>query len=326
MRSCLFKILLCVGLFPTLASGQDYFAYQKIWNRVDDDMTQGKPVLARLDTIYNGYSFIYARHCLKGLQVAIVAGDSIRACQWLTKAFLQGIPLWMIRANSLANKALFYNNVKTVLQQYDSLRSHYFTSIDMNIAGRIDSLLAKDQSLTDKVNNGFILARAWNDIFRWRKNNKHSFEVIRAITYKYGFPGEQLIGLPPDLQDSAKAYKFFLRYGAGTVKDHRAYTMLIHYFSNKRPDIDSVWYINVTNGYLAAYQFGALNDFRSRYGNADTYYNVWHTAKDKTYKIDEVNMRRQVIGLNSYEQQQHNRQISRQRLKNKTSGNKVMPE
>lgn len=324
----LFYFSVVVFLLPAInCCGQDYFSYQRIFNNIDEDILNLQPeaALNRLDTIYKQYDFIYAHHCIKALEICGSANDSIRAAAWLQKAFVQGVPMWMIRNNNLTRSLLAYRNVRTVADNYLILRKQYYDSINDSLAKVIDSLLETDQQLTSKVNEGFILSRALNDVFRWKVNNKKSFIVINEIILHYNFPGERLIGLPENLQDSAKAIKYYKKYGAGTVKDHRAYTMLIHYFSDKRAHIDSSLYYSVKSGYLPPYQYGALNDFRSRYGKAGNYYNVWHTDKDKN-NAEEISIRRKNIGLNSYEQQQRNRQLNLERIKSGTVNDTIKLE
>lgn len=319
---CLLQLFLCLNYF-----GQNYFDYQRIFNRIDEDVELNRLDVAavRLDSVYQQYDFIYARHCIKALQICAGIQDSSRAEKWLQQSFKQGVPLWMIRTNELTDKVLLYHNSKKVLEDYDSLRAYYFNSINDSIAHIIDSLLATDQRLTEKVNDGFIVSRGYNYLFCWKKNNKKSFAAIYEIMQQRHFPGERLIGLPSELQDSVQAYKHYKRYGPGSVLDHRAYTMLIHYFSNKRDTIDNILYENISTGYLPAYQYGALNDFMSKYGKGNKYYNVWHTDKDTT-KLDEINERRAAIGLNSYQRQQESRTRSMERRKDKLANSTIMPE
>lgn len=327
----LFKTLFIAVIIishSVVSEGQDYATYQQIFNRVDEDLhsNQQSKALIRLDTISVQYDFVYARHCFKALQLCCIAQDAVRAEYWLYKSVARGVPIWMIRADSVASKSLRYTNTETWPRKYDSLQNVYYASVNTSIAKRIDSLLQADQYLTGKVNDGFILSRAWNDIFRWKKNNTSSYKAVYNIMQQHGFPGERLIGLPEDLRDSTEiSYTYFMRFGIGTLKDHRAYTMLIHYFSDKRPPIDSLLYKNVLNGYLPAYQYGALCDFMSRYGRKNSYYNIWHFAKEPN-QLNDINARRALIGLNSFEQQQDNRTYNAELRKQKQQHTKVLME
>lgn len=309
-RLLILYILLCM---PVQLFSQNYIDYHRIFNRVDEDVLEKEymSAAARLDTIYNNYDFIYAKHCTKALQIACMSEDSIRAMKWLQKAFMHGVPLWMIHANDITRKVLTYNNAHQVLLQYDSLRVIYYASIDTVLAVRINMLISEDQRLTEKVNNGFILSRGYNYLFRWKKNNRKSFTAIENIVDSFGFPGERLIGLPPSIADSSVFYKHYRFYGPASVVDHRAYTMLIHYYSNKRNSIGNKLLKSLKRGYLAAYQYGALNDFMSEYGKLDNYYNVWHTDKKTAERSDLINKRRYAIGLNTIAQQQRNKLLSR---------------
>ncbi len=320
--------LACTIAFIHTVKAQDYIIYQQVFNRVDEDILDDMPdrALSSLDSIYCNYEFIFARHCVKALQLSIIAGDSIRAEKWLGRAFLQGVPMWMIRANRLSAIVFTYDNTEQTVAQYDSLRARYFSGINKGVANIIDSLLDTDQYLTEKVNSGFVGSRAVNYLFRWRKNNRKSYVAINKIINEYGFPGEQLIGLPPDLQDSGTSYHKYVFYGPLILRDHRAYTMLIHYFSNKRKGFKDNLSQNIKDGYLSPYQYGALYDFMSEYGKEDRYYNVWHTAKDPEKDLAAINKRRMSVGLNTYDAQKRNNSLNMEHRKNKAMENVVLLE
>jgi hypothetical protein len=77
----------------------DYTAYHRAFNYVDTDILSGDyaSAIGRLDSIYTGYDFIYAKHCVKAMQVCCMAKDSFRAAMWMSRAFRRGVPLWFIR-------------------------------------------------------------------------------------------------------------------------------------------------------------------------------------------------------------------------------------
>ena len=310
--------------------GQNYIDYQKTLNRTDEDIITKNYDLAlkRLDSIYNDFEFIYARHCIKALQICCYINDSIRADKWLTKCFKQGVPFWNIKTNDLTNKSLSYSTTKNTVYHYDSLYLLNESSININLSRLIDSLFAIDQKYTRKVNNGFILFRFTIYELQWLKNNKRQFAIIDTIIDHYGFPGERLIGLGNRKEDSS-AIKYLKFYSPIIEADKRAYFMLIHYFSNPRKDINEKLIQNVIRGYIPASQFGTLNDFMARwgkhkYGNYQ-YYNVWHQDPNKE-NIESINARRQIIGLNGFEQQERNSRIEMDRRKNKKSNSEIILE
>ena len=82
-------------------------------------------------------------------------------------------------------------------------------------------------------------------------------------------------------------------------------------------------------GFIPPYQYAALNDFmarwgRKKYGNY-TYYNAWHQDPDTTH-LDDINKRRDQIGLNSFEQQEKNKLLNRERRKNRTANSEIVTE
>jgi hypothetical protein len=322
---CLFLILL-----QSICWCQNYVAYQKTFNRIDEDVNAYHYELAikRLDSIYANYQFVYAKHCVKALQIACVANDSVHAEKFLLKCFKQGVPIWIIRSNELTNKALNFTNCKVILNQHDSLLAIYRSSINYDVAQKIDSLLLIDQYFTNKVNNGFFLFKHTIYGLQWLKNNQRQFAIIQSIVDQYGFPGEQLIGLPASLQDSSLLIKNLLKNGIN-IDAYAAYIMLIHYFSNPRKDINEKLLKQVVLGNIPAYQFGAINDFMARWGKREygnySYYNVWHHDPD-TFNLERVNKRRELVELNTFEQQLNNTQVNRERRKNSTINQKIMTE
>lgn len=309
-------------LFLTSKSfGQDYIEYQRTFNRIDEDvLTQNyKLAIERLDSIYSNFEFIYAKHCIKALQICIIANDSVHADKWLAKCFLQGVQIWVLNTNEIARKSLHYSTTQNTLQKFDSIYNIYKLSINLVISRQIDSLFTLDQKYTRRVNDGFFALRYTIYYLQWLKNNKRQFAIINNIIDNYGFPGERLLGLG-DMTEDSSSIKFYKRIGLDYFDDRRVYFMLIHYFTTPRKDINDKLLKNVINGFIPAYQFGALNDFMARWGKNRygdyQYYNVWH-QDNKPENLDNINKRRLSIGLNLFEQQERNRKIYNQRWKNK---------
>ncbi len=155
-----YVLILVACCFALSSKGQDYFEYQRIFNRIDEDLLKENypAAIQRLDSVYTTYDFIYARHCIKALQICCVAKDSLRADKFLAKCFRQGIPLWIIRTNELTSRSLTYSLTSHTVKAYDSLRAAHRLSINLDLARQIDTLIEIDQSRTDKVNNAFFLS------------------------------------------------------------------------------------------------------------------------------------------------------------------------
>lgn len=326
MRIILTKLIL---LCWTELFGQNYFEYQKSFNRIDNDILLNNLSVAvkRLDTIYDSFDFIYAKHCIKALQISCLQNDTINSDKWLRKCFLQGVPIWIIRENEITSKVFNFSQTENTLKIYDSLRTVYKSSINLSISRTIDSLLVIDQKFTNKVNNGFILFRHTIYGVQWLNNNRRQFNVINKIIEHYGFPGEKLIGLSHYYQDSVEASKDLLFYGP-SIDEYRTYIMLIHYFSSKRNDINDELIASVRLGFLPSYQYGAINDFNALYGrkkNNSEYYNVWHHDPQKQ-NISEINLRRLLIGLSTVEEQNRNNEINIDRRKIKAINTKIILE
>lgn len=310
--------------------GQNYLEYQRIMNRVDEDLfaEDNSLALARLDSVFCQFDFIFAKHCLKALQISLFENDSARANKWLAKSFVQGIPLTVIGLDSLAGKSLEASMTEKTIALYDSLHRAYESRINLSLSRKIDSLLVIDQKYTRKVNDGFFLLKYTVYYKQWLRNNRRQFLIIHEITKQYGFPGERLVGLGSQLEDSL-SLRFFQRVGLDFLGDKRAYFMLLHYYSSPRRDLNDELMQSLTNGYLPAYQYAAINDFLARWGRGIygdyKYFNVWHIDPDKMSLYD-VNQRRHSIGLSDYDKQLRNEIIYNKRWNNRRELNGVILE
>lgn len=318
MGTRLISLVLWLSLSASLAYPQDYFRYQRQLNRVDEDVLDARwtEAMQRMDSLEAEYAFIYARHCIKGLQLAVIANDSLRMETWLRRCFLRGVPLWLIRSNPLMGQSLQYANIRTVALQFDSLHQQYLNSLHQPLVRLLDSLIIIDQRLTEKVNDGFVVLRPFYGL-SWLHNNKRQYRVLREVIATHGFPGERLVGISFWQLDSATSYNEFSFWGPD-LRETRVRTMLLHCFSSPRDDLNELLLPAVEQGYLPAYQYGAFNDFLAAWGKRkyrrNTYYNVWHHDPDSNH-LSLINRKRERIGLNTFEQQQRNDLLNRERRK-----------
>lgn len=310
--------------------GQDYIEYHRTFNRIDEDvLSQNYSVgIERLDSIYSNYDFIYAKHCIKALQLCINTNDSINADKWLVKCFKQGIPLWIIRTNDITNKSLTYLNTQTTLNNFDSLHSIYQSSVDTSLRVKIDSLLIIDQKYTRKVNDGFVLFKPiyW---LQWGINNKRQFKLLKQIIETYGYPEERLIGLS-FIQDSVAFAKHFTFWGPSELRDSRVQIMLQHCYSTRHKidfDFKATLKKNLSSGNLPAFQYALITTFMLP--DKQEYIDNKFWLRDGSCEEDcnrIINSNRYSIGLNTLEQEKKNTLIERERRKNKKANSEVMLE
>lgn len=324
----LLVILYSCQSYPLIA--QDYIAYQRIFNRVDQDVLRKDYETAnhRLDSIYRNYHFIYANHCFKALQINGLIQDSVRAAMWLERCFLQGVPLWIIRNNGLTQQVYRFQTTQVSLSRYDSLRKQYLARRNDTIRRVIDRLYKADQKRTNKVNNGYLLLQPFYGL-RWIIHNNRQFRIIRKITERYGFPGERLIGVQDDyFQDSTVAYRQMQLTGP-CIGDERAFVMLLHYYSQPHRDINGLLENSVRNGFLPPRHYAAIGDFMAIWGRKKhgdyPYFNQWHTDPDENH-ISAIDARRAAIGLMPYATLKACRDTVRNRMKQKTTGSRVIVE
>jgi len=312
---------------------QDYIEYQRTFNRIDEDVLSQNYKLAieRLDSIYSNFEFIYAKHCIKALQICITANDSINADKWLAKCFKQGIPIWIIRTNDITKQSMVYSTTQKTLNDYDSLYSIYKASIDTNLFRTIDSLLTIDQKYTHKVNDGFVLFRFTIYWLRWGINNQRQFRILKQIIETHGYPEERLIGLGEYIEDSMAFAKHLTFWGPSELREASVQIMLQHCYSTwHKVDLDfkNKLFQNVCNGNLPSYQFAIISDFmcygKKKYINDK--FRIFNNEYDNDY-IDKINRNRNSIGLTTLEQQKRNMLLARERRgENHKANSEIMLE
>jgi hypothetical protein len=318
-------LLICV-LYTNTIYAQDYITYHHVFHRIDEDVLaeNWNMALQRLDTIYVSYDFIYAKHCLKAIQICGKVGDKKRGEQWLHKSFLQGVPLWILFKSEPVRSILQNYSAAGIQKAYDSLRSLHKSRINLQLAAQVDKMEAEDIRRTRRVNDGFFLFRHTIYGLQWIQMNKRHARTIKTITETYGYPGERLIGLSGDYDDSVTLPRF--HFWHRLLSDERAYVMLIHHYSY--PGINIDLQEAVKNGYMHPEQFGTISDYKTRYGKGRDkkakYYYVWYDKMEES--PDAVEQRRHAIGLNTLQQQKRNANLEMERAKNKVSQKEVILE
>lgn len=324
------KLWLLLPFLTTQSFGQNYIDYHKTFNQLDEDVLSGKyaQAIERLDSIYSTYDFIYAKHCIKALQICIVANDSIKANKWLEKCFKQGVPFWIIKTNEITNRSLTFSTTQNTVNNFHTLHAVYKASVDTTLRKKIDSLLVIDQKFTHKVNDGFVVFKPiyW---LQWGINNTRQFKLLKQIIENYGYPEERLIGLPA-IQDSVMFAKHFTFWGPSELRDARVQIMLQHCYSTWHK-IDSGFantlYKNLRNGNMPAFQYALIIDFMLP--DKQKYIRNKYWLKNglcKTDCIEIINSNRYSIGLNTSEQEKRNTLTARERRKNKNIHSAIMLE
>lgn len=298
-------ILFIAFHYVCFLQAQNYFDYTRLITQTDSFIITGNhhDAMLQMDFIDKNFDFIYASHCVKGLQLSLKNSDSLRSTKWLNRCLTQGVPLWMLKQHEITSKVFNSSFYSPIIAQYDSFRAIYLSRINLKIRKAIDSLTEIDQFRTRRVNDGFILFRHPVYGIQWLNRNRKNFEFIKSITEQYGFPGERLIGFDPNFDDSIEMKRYFSYYGPEPLETS-AYIMLIHYYSSPRKNINSLLIDQVRKGYLSSYQFASINDFISEYGKSKNdstgFYNEWHSDSDSTQN-KMINSRRAFIGLGSFE-------------------------
>ncbi|MBL7837917.1 MAG: hypothetical protein JNM67_10405 [Bacteroidetes bacterium] len=329
MKVLSFLMLLTFCSIHSNVRALDYFHYQKLVNSLDDKIIESKyeETISTLDSIYNNFNFVYARHCVKALQICLRVRDEERSALWLNKAVLAGVPQWYLKQLTSLRAIHYIPSCKLILKQYDSLHQIYLKRINRKLADYIDSLYDIDQFRTKRVNDGFAPLRISIYGLQWINNNKRQWKLLQQVMTTYGFPGEQLLGLPKMFEDTSVMFKNNV-YRFNQLDAYQTYIMLIHCYSRKTKSINDLLYRAVKLGQMPAYQYAAINDFMAEYGYkaySRNYFNQWHTTKDSTM-FNDIMIRRREIGLNTLEQKHKNEQVSAGRRKAKTYYEEVFLE
>ncbi len=309
---------------------QNYREYHQIFHRIDEDVLTQNAQMAtfRLDSVLEKFDFVYAKHCMKAIQICLAQNDSIRANLWLEKAFKQGIPIWLIQMNEGTRNSLILVNTQETIQKFDQFHTTYLNKIDQNLNKTIDSLLVIDQKFTQRMNRGsfFLLPIYW---VQWGIQNKKQGAILKSIIEKQGYPEEKMLGLP-HLQDSIQFNKYLSFWGPSELRDARVQIMLQHCFSTWHPkDVKFAETLieNLSLGNIPPTQLGILLDFM--FPNREKYadFNFGFREIPKSIPtMKKVNINRFGIGLNSLEQEQRNTLIERERRKSRTINKEIMLE
>jgi hypothetical protein len=205
--------------------------------------------------------------------------------------------------------------------------ARYDSSVNKKVASLLDSLLKIDYRRTNRVNNGSVLLMPVYGL-QWLHNNKKQFKVLQGIIAKEGYPGERVAGLPAFVTDSANEYTEFIRKGPEVVlQDRRAEFMLIHYFSNRRRDINEMLWPGIATGYLDPRFYAVFNDFMAQANEKHyAYYCQWHCGRDTANNTTATDTRRAAIGLNTIATHRRNMQMYTTRLKNRTVNEAIIME
>lgn len=281
------------------AQPPDYIGYTRFITITDSLILDSnyREALQVMNQLPAQYPSIFARHCVKALQLSVLNSDTISMDDWLTRSILKGVPLWMLRRSKITAPLFTSDHFKQLIRHSDSVYQNQLSQLNQSIRDTVRQLQNLDQKRTRRVNDGFVPLRYSIYGLQWIRNNKKQLLILKNMSQYRGFPGEKLIGLGNNFFDSIEHKKYFHLYGPSPVVTE-AYIMLIHAYSRKSICLDTLWYREVLKGNMEAYQYASIMDFIAEYGKRKTqkYYNQWHSDPDRTHD-PEINRRRIQLGL-----------------------------
>jgi hypothetical protein len=311
------RLLLLIFAFTqssTIAqSSSNYIFEQQLFTAADKAYANGNYSLALryCNQAYDSFTYIPARHCIKALSIAGLLNNENGITQWLKKCLEAGIPEWVLRKTAALQPIWKIRAVDSIIQEKEEYYRNYRLGIDTALADTINQMFAADQKATNLVNDGYWLWKPWYYL-KWRWLNKKHAKIIKRMSLEGGFPGERRVGLSPIWTDTIKNKTILAIYGPD-IEDVRAYFMLIHYYSDRRENPGELWLNQVKQGFLPAQHYAAICDFIAEFGNKanrNSHFNQWHADKSPERR-NQINLRRQTIGLPPYEDHiQHRAEIN----------------
>lgn len=297
-------------IFSRFVFCQDYISYHKVIVKAESAIIDSNYSYAvyLYDSLFREYNFVFARHCYTATQTAIVAENLDKAFYFLKRGVRQGLTKDLIQYTPLLRDIQDDKRWGDFIEnQYDSLRSLYLSSIDLNLRDEIGKLYALDQLYTRKVNESKFI-RYFISNHSWKRNIKKLVErKLVPLIQTYGFPGEKQIGLKAisfKYESDSVITNTLDNYtkGHGFIGNLSAQYMLIHYFSTSHEAFNDLLIDEVKKGNLEPYQYASICDFQAKYGtNKNCFYNQWH--RDTAVEVrQEINDRRKILGLESYEE------------------------
>ncbi len=290
----LFLILFSINKIGHSQSNK-HINYWKLYYNMEESVIDSNytKALEYYHELYQEYEFIYANHAFMGLQLCAINADQKNNKKYIEQCYKSGILEDVLRNNILIREHI--PNIEQYPINYDSLRTIYWSRINLEIREEIIKMDSLDNIATDKVNKSFL------NYFYWRKISKRNAKRIFEITERYGYPSEKLIGINQNQQliDSLSEYKV-----GYNIFNHayRTTNMLVHYFSNHTKnyqDKNLILEEELLKGNIEPADYAVLHDFQAQWKltNLDNefYYNVWH--HDPYQRIEEINIRRKNIGL-----------------------------
>ncbi|MCX2575959.1 hypothetical protein [Pedobacter sandarakinus] len=297
------KLIFILLFFAKNAFTQEYINYARTMSEVKeliliDKFKEGVQLFDY--KIFKKYDFIFAQDIFLIAQTAVNAGDIDKAFLYLNKCALQGVPLIVLTDNKIISQLNKDSRWKVFENKYEQLFSAYRSNINLSIRKTIDSLFVVDQLKTKRINRSFFSSLLGYP--SWRSTSKRHAKLIFSITKKYGYPGEKLIGINTFDGNKSDSMKM-IGNNLPRLSEHKTLAMLLHYFSGPVEGDDKLFYQNLKSGFMPAEVYASYNDFMAKFGKKkykDRFYNEWHSDPNKE-KIQEINIRRQLIGLYPYE-------------------------
>ncbi|KAA0992872.1 hypothetical protein [Dyadobacter aurulentus] len=241
--------------------------------------------------VFDSYDFLFLRDCKVATQVALHAGETDAAFDFLRSGFRNGWELKSARKEkwpkSFRNHPLWQQTVA----EYPRLRAVYLTRISPEIREIVREMFRKDQRKA--LGALFTFTSAAQDRYAERKFAPHSKKQINkliAMMKTCGYPGERLIG-------TENWASVIISHHNSISEKHTVADTLYPYI---RPQLLAA----ISKGQMNPYEFAFMEDWyvAVRSGNKQKAFGILQNdlTQPETIKANEL---RKELGLRSLETQ-----------------------
>jgi hypothetical protein len=237
-----------------------------------------------------------ANNCFTAAQVSATCNCLNYFIYFSRKGFENGITFIDLVKDSILKDFIKANNLDLRLNQYYKNDSEvYEKNVDFDLKNKLNKLSNIDNkwkiqyidSLSSIDNENKILYHRIYDSIVAVIVEKELIPIIND----YGFPGERLIGIEKVGNNNNFSFS-----------NNRALFILLHYYSIPRDcRYNELFKKELKKGNLSPAHYASIVDFQNKFGIEkclENYFCQWHEPEN--FNINQVNLRRKAIGLDSY--------------------------
>ncbi len=291
MRKTALTFVLISVITISNAQTPNYITYHQEVIKCEQLIVEGKIGEARklLDKIFGQFEFAFLREYQLATALCIYEKDDASAFRFLKQGILSGWTLKSIKKDKALKPLRNNPKWKDVAIEYDSLRSIYWSNLNIPLRDEAHDMLKKDQKIALKVL--IRIGEKSKTNYALRKFAPHSEKVLirlQEILRDQGYPGEKLIGNSWWTSVNISHHNSF----------STEYTLKDTLYLNLRPALLQ----SIAKGELHPNEFAIMEDWRNatiEQHETSMYGYLGKIRNNKNLTI--VNQHREKLGLRSIE-------------------------